>query len=149
MAVFNSTQIANGVPIGGVGEGGAQLKAAYFSVDIPAGATTTDTINLGFLPPNAIVHGLQAKYPAFAGSTTLNVGNGAVGTALAAGAATFLSAQSTATAGSTLAIATTGLFFKNTTKQRLPIVATFQAGTVATGGLLEVAIEYKTEEPQQ
>lgn len=149
MANFNSLQIANGTPIGGVGEGGAQLKAAYFSVDVPVGATTTDTITLGFLPPNSIVHGLQAKWPALGGTTTLNVGNGAVGTAIAAGAATFLSAQATATAGSTLTIATTGLFFKNTTKQRLPIVATFQAGTVGTAGTIEVAIEYKTEEPQQ
>lgn len=151
MAIFNSEQISQGVPIGGVGQGGAQDRQAYFRVSIPTGATTTDTINLGFLPPHTRATGqLFVKSDALGGATTLNIGDSGVGTAIAASANRYLAANAITTAGGVVStMATAGVFFKNTTSQRLPIVATFAAGTVATAGFIEVGLSYLVEEPQQ
>lgn len=151
MAVINSEQVANGTPIGGVGQGGAQARQAYFRVTIPAGTTTTDTINLGFLPPHTRTTGLHVlKSEALGGTTTLNIGDAGVGTAIAADADRYLAASNITTAGGVVtAMAATGVFFKNTTAQKLPITAAFAAGTTVTAGVIEYAIEYLVEEPQQ
>lgn len=149
MAVFNAIQIAQGTPIGGVGLGGAQVKEAYFQVDVPVGATTTDTINFGFLPPNCMVRDAFLKAPALGGTTTLNVGDPGVGTAIVADVDRYFAAQQTNTAAATRMSVATGFFFKNTTKQRLPITGAFAAGTTTTAGQIELTIAYSTEEPQQ
>lgn len=151
MAVFNSEQVSNGTPIGGVGQGGAQVRQAFFRVNIPVGATTTDTINLGFLPPHSRTTGLHTlKSSALGGTTTLNIGDSGVGTAIAADADRYLAANNITTAGGVVtAMAATGVFFKNTTAQKLPIVASFAAGTVGTAGTIEYGIEYLVEEPQE
>lgn len=150
MAVFNSEQISAGTPIGGVGQGGAQHRQTYFRVTLPIGATTTDTINLGFLPPNCMVDSLVVKSDALGGATTLNIGDSGVGTAIVADPDRYLAANNITTAGGVVTVmATTGVFFKNTTKQRLPITAALAAGTVGTAGVVEVALRYLVEEPQQ
>lgn len=150
MAVFNSDQISAGTPIGGVGLGGAQHRQAYFRVSIPVGATTTDTINLGFLPPHTMCESIVVKSDALGGATTLNVGDSGIGTAIVADVDRYLAANNITTAGGVVTtMATTGVFFKNTTSQKLAITAAFAAGTVATAGVLEVAIRYLVEEPQQ
>lgn len=150
MAVFNSDQISQGTPIGGVGQGGAQHRQAYFRVSLPVGATTTDTINLGYLPPNCMVESIVVKSDALGGATTLNVGDLGVGTLIAADNDRYLAANNITTAGGVVTtMATTGVFFKNTAKQRLQITAALAAGTVGTAGVVEVAIRYLVEEPQQ
>lgn len=150
MAVINSDQITNRTPIGGVGQGGAQHRQAYFSVTLNIGATTTDTIVLGYLPPHVMVESIVVKSAAFAGATTLDIGDAGVGTAIVADPDRYLAANNITTAGGVVTtMATTGVFFKNTTAQRLQITARLAAGTVAAGGVLEVAIRYLVEEPQQ
>ena len=150
MAVFNSVQIANGTPIPGVGLGGGQVKETYAMVVLPAGATTTDTIPLFYIPPHTQVRSIVVKSDALGGATTLNIGDTGIGTAIAASANRYLAANAVTTAGGNVtAIANTGMFFKNTTNQKLLVQATFAAGTVATPGNLEVSITYVVEEPQQ
>lgn len=147
MADFQSLAVQNKVPVPGFGAGGGQLRAQYSSVAISVGATTTDTIQLFDLPPNARVQGILVKFPAFAGSTTLNIGDGGYGL-VAADPDRYLAAVSTASAGTSTALAATGAFF-HTGDRRLRITAAFAAGTVATAGNLEVAMFYTVEEPQR
>lgn len=150
MAVINSVQIANGTPIAGVGLGGGQVKRAYALVNVPAGATTTDTMPLFYLPPNSAVLSLIVKSAALGGSTTLNIGDTGIGTAITADADRYLAANNLTTAGGVItAMAATGVFFRNTTAQKLLVQAAFAAGTVGSAGTLEVSIEYVVEEPQQ
>lgn len=150
MAVINSVQIAQGTPIAGVGLGGGQVKEGYALVNVPVGATTTDTIPLFYLPPHSTVRSITIKSDALGGATTLNIGDTGIGTAIAALANRYLAANNVTTAGGVVStLATTGVFFKNTTSQKLLIQAAFAAGTVATAGVLEVSITYVTEEPQQ
>lgn len=150
MAIYNSDQISAGTPIPGVGLGGGQVKEQYFSVTIGVGATTTDSIVLGYLPPHCMVRSIMVKSPAFGGATTLNIGDPGVGTAIAADVDRYLAASNITTAGGVVStMATTGVFFKNTTAQRLQITAAFAAGAVATAGVLEVSMTFTTEEPQQ
>ncbi len=151
MAVFNSEQISQGTPIGGVGQGGAQVRDAYFRVTIPVGATTTDTINLGFLPPHTRATGrCVLKSDALGGTTAINIGDSGIGTAIAADVDRYIAASTIVNAGGVVtAMATTGVNFKNTTAQRLPITAAFSTGTTTTAGVVEFSIEYLVEEPQQ
>lgn len=146
MAVFNSTAISRKLPVPGFGAGGGQARWQRSTVAITAGATTTDTIQLFDLPPNAVVHAILVKYPAFGGATTLNIGDAGYGSVVA-DADRYFAAGSTATAGTSVALAATGAFF-NTGPRKLRVTAAFAAGTVATGGDLTVAIQYVVEEPQ-
>lgn len=152
MAVFNSEAITRNLPVPGFGAGGGQRRAQYTRVTLPVGATTTDTINLFRLPANARVTGILVKYPAFGGATTLNIGDAGFtqpnGTVLAADPDRYFAAGSVATAGSSTAIALTGLFILGPSTRTLPITAQLAAGTVATAGDLEVALFFTVEEPQ-
>lgn len=152
MAVFNSDAISRALPVPGFGAGGGQVRCQYTKVALPVGATTTDTINLFKLPQNFRVVDIRVKYPAFGGSTTLNIGDGGFtqpdGTVLAADPDRYFAAGSVATAGSSDAIATTGLFLQGPRDRYLTITAALAAGTVGTAGDLEVALFYTVEEPQ-
>lgn len=146
MAVFTSQAVARKLPVPGFGAGGGQKRTQQTTVTIPTGATTTDTIQLFDLPPNAVVLGILVKYPAFAGSTTLNIGDGGYGSVVA-DPDRYFAAGSTATAGTSTALAATGAFFR-TGPRKLRITGAFAAGTVAAGGDLQVAIDFVVEEPQ-
>ena len=152
MAVFNSLAISTGAPVPGVGMGGGQRRAQYTKVTLPVGATTTDTINLFRIPISARITGLAVKYPAFGGATTLIIGDAGFtqpdGTVLAADPDRYFAAGSIATAGSSTAIALTGLFLLGPRNRFLTITAQLAAGTVATAGDLEVALFFTVEEPQ-
>lgn len=152
MAVFNSTAIARNLPVPGFGAGGGQVRCQYTTVDLPAGATTTDTINLFRLPENFRVVDILVKFPAFGGATTLNIGDGGFtqpdGTVLAADPDRYLAAASIATAGVSRALAPTGAFVEGPRGRYLPITAALAAGTVGTAGTLEVALFYTVQEPQ-
>lgn len=147
MANFDSLAVSQKKPVPGFGAGGGQVRTQYTSVAIPIGATTTDTIQLFDLPPNARVQGLVVKAPAFGGATTLNIGDGGYGTVVA-DPDRYLAASNIVTAGGVVtAMAATGVFFFSGPR-RLRITAAFAAGTVATAGNLEAAISYTVEEPQ-
>lgn len=146
MATFNSTAITSRLPIPGFGAGGGQARWQRSTVALTVGATTTDTINLFYLPPNAVVMGILVESAAFGGAVTLNVGDGGYG-AVAADADRYFAAGAVATAGTSTALAATGAFF-NTGPRKLLVTAAFAAGTVAVAGDLTVAIQYVVEEPQ-
>lgn len=148
MADFKSTAVSQRLPVPGFGAGGGQARWQQATVTIPVGATTTDTIQLFDLPPNARVLHLLVKSPAFGGSTTLNIGDGGYGS-VAADPDRYLAASNITTAGGVVgAIAATGAFF-STGPRKLRITAAFAAGTVGTAGDLQVAIQYVVEEPQR
>lgn len=147
MADYKSLAVTNRVPVPGFGAGGGQRRQQFSVVSIPAGATTTDTIQLFDLPPNARITGINVKYPALGGATTLNIGDAGYGS-IVADADRYFAAGSTATAGSSTALAVTGLNFRTGTR-KLRVTAAFAAGTVATAGDLEVSIDYVVEEPQR
>lgn len=147
MANFDSLAVSQKKPVPGFGAGGGQIRTQYTTVAIAAGATTTDTIQLFDLPPNARVLGLVVKSAALGGATTLNIGDGGYGTVVA-DPDRYLAAGSVTTAGGVVTtMAATGVFFK-TGDRRLRITAAFAAGTVGTAGNLEVAMHYTVEEPQ-
>lgn len=147
MATFSSTAVLNREPVPGFGAGGGQVRTQYTSVAITAGATTTDNIQLFDLPPNARVLGLVVKAPAFGGATTLDIGDAGFGSVVA-DPDRYLAAGTVTTAGGVVTtMAVTGVFF-STGPRRLRITGRFAAGTVATPGNLEVAIQYTVEEPQ-
>jgi len=147
MADFVSVAVAQKKPVPGFGAGGGQIRTQYTTVAIPAGATTTDTIQLFDLPPHARVLGLVVKSAALGGATTLNIGDGGYGSVVA-DPDRYLAAGNITTAGGVVtAMAPTGVFFK-TGDRRLRITAAFAAGTVGTAGNLEVAMSYTVEEPQ-
>lgn len=146
MATFNSQAITRRLPVPGFGAGGGQVREQYTTVSLPVGATTTDTINLFDLPPNARVVGIRVKYPALGGATTLNIGDGGWGSN-AADPDRYFAAGSVATAGYSTTLAATGANF-NTGPRKLRITAAFAAGTVGTAGDVQVAIQFVVEEPQ-
>lgn len=150
MAVINSRQIARGAPIPAFGAGGGQVRTQHALVDVPVGATTTDTMPLFYLPYGALVRAIIVKSTALGGATTLNIGDGGYG-AVAASANRYLAANTVTTAGGVITtMAPTGVFFATgASANRLLVTAAFAAGTVATAGTLEVSIEFEYEEPQQ
>ena len=150
MAVINSRQIARGAPIPAFGAGGGQVRTQHAVVDVPVGATTTDTMPLFYLPYNALVRAIIVKSDALGGTTTLNIGDGGYGS-VAADADRYLAASNITTAGGVVTtMATTGVFFPTgASANRLLVTAAFAAGTVATAGTISVSIEYEYEEPQQ
>src|SRR6187402_1249174 len=110
MAIFNSTAISRKLPVPGFGAGGGQARWQQGTVTLTAGATTTDSINLFDLPPNAKVLAILVKYPAFGGATTLNIGDAGYGSVVA-DADRYFAAGSVATAGTSTALPATGAFF--------------------------------------
>lgn len=149
MATINSYQIANGTPIGGVGQGGGQIREAYSLTTVPVGATTADVLPLFYIPPHSAVRSLMVKTPALGGAFTVAIGDAGVGTAIAASSTRYLATQSLAAATVVNTMAATGVFFKNTTSQKLLVQAVGLSGTTTTAGDLEVSFTYVTEEPQQ
>lgn len=147
MANFDSLAVSQKKPVPGFGAGGGQIRTQYTTVAIAAGATTTDTIQLFDLPPNARVLGLVVKSAALGGATTLNIGDGGYGSVVADPDRYLAAATITTAGGVVTTMAATGVFFK-TGDRRLRITAAFAAGTVGTAGNLEVAISYTVEEPQ-
>lgn len=148
MAVVNSNAIASRLPIPGEGAGGGQTKTQKCIVAVTAGLTTTDTMPLFYLPQNAMVKSIIVKSDALGGATTLNIGDN--GVIVAADVDRYLVANNVTTAGGVVTtMAATGVFFRTgASGNRLLVTAAFAAGTVATPGNLEVAIDYTVEEPQ-
>lgn len=147
MAVINSDAIARALPIPGFGAGGGQARTQYTRVTIPVGTTTTDTIPLFYLPANAnILRGIVKNGALGAG--TVHIGDGGFGS-IAADPDRYFASVAVTSAGTTSAMAATGVFFKTgASGNRILVSAVFATGTTTTAGDLEVAIEYTAEEPQ-
>lgn len=145
MANLLSNAVSRKLPVPGFGAGGGQIREQFSSVAIPIGTTTTDTIQLFDLPPNARVVGLRVKNDAL-GAGTLNVGDGGYGS-VAADADRYLAAQAVTSAGYTTTLLATGANFR-TGPRKLRITAGFAAGTTSTAGNVEAAIQFVVEEPQ-
>lgn len=146
MANFVSQAVQRRLPVPGFGAGGGQVREQFSTVTIPVGGTTTDTIQLFDLPPNARVVGIRVKSPALGGSATLNVGDAGYGS-VAADPDRYFAAGSVATAGYSTTLAATGANFR-TGPRKLRITAAFAAGTTTTAGDIEVGIQFVVEEPQ-
>ena len=146
MATFNSQAIARRLPVPGFGAGGGQIREQFTTVTIPVGGTTTDNIQLFDLPPNARVVGIRVKNAALGGAATLNIGDAGYGSVVA-DPDRYFAAGSVATAAYSTTLAATGANFR-TGPRKLRITAAFAAGTTATAGDIEVALQFVVEEPQ-
>lgn len=145
MANFLSNAVQRKLPVPGFGAGGGQIREQFTSVALPVGATTTDTIQLFDVPPNARIIGVRVKNDAL-GAGTLNVGDGGYGTVVA-DPDRYVAAQAVTAAGYATTLAATGANFR-TGPRKLRITAAFAAGTTTTAGNVEVALQYVVEEPQ-
>ena len=141
MATYNSSAISNKSPIATHGLGD-NVKAAFFQVDCAAAPTTSDTLNFGYLPPNArvLLAVLEATDMDTNGSPTitLNIGD--------AGSANRLFAASTVAQAGTVstAIAASGADYLYTSKTLITGVAANNAATGAAGSVY-LTIFYKVE----
>lgn len=110
---------------------------------------TNDVINVGYIPPNAVVVGATLKAASQLdsnGSPTLTLDLGVSGTAqLWKAAITTVGRASGATADMTMAGA--GALYKNTSGAKQLVIITVHAGAAtAVAGTLEVDLEYYVED---
>jgi hypothetical protein len=142
MTIYNSDQYAVNAPVAVHGERNA-VQVARFTVTLAAAPATTDTINLGYMPPNARIidgYALPSDMDTNGSPTlTLNIGDSGSAarlfSALAAGVA----------AAVTRLTATTAIGYKFTAKTLLVCVPQANAATGAAG-TLEVVIIYYLDE---
>lgn len=146
MATFNSDTYGSNKPVGSHGEY-LGMNRLHATTALSAAAALNDVINVGYLPPNAVVTGVTTKAQSQLDSaTSLTLSLGITGTA-----ALFQSALSTvgraagASADNTCAAA--GRLYKNTTGAKVLVIGTVAAaaGTPVAGNL-EHLIDYFVEE---
>lgn len=150
MTTYSSDQFPTGAnaPIGAHGEFKAQNHLHAITA-LPAAAALNDTINVGYVPPNAVVTGVTTKAQSQLdsnGAPALTLDLGIVGTLqLFQAAISTVGRAAGATADNTCAGA--GRLYKNTTGAKVLIVGTIHAAS-ATGvaGNLEHVIDYFVEE---
>lgn len=149
MATYQSAQLARRAAVPAFGAGGGQVRSQYFSVSIPAGATTADIFQLGYLPQNAVVVDATLKIADIDTGTTITLNVGDTGNAAnAADPDRYFSADTTGrTGGVARMTAATGFNFA-TGGVPLLITAQLAAGPSTTTGTLEVRIYFTVEEPQ-
>lgn len=146
MVAYSSNIYAGKIPAGTHGQ--HQLTNNHHStVTVPATFATTDTLNMGYLPPNAVVFGVTLKAATqldSATSLTLNVG--VAGTPQQFMAASALVGRAAgASTDSTMTAA--GRLYKNTSglKQVITVTAQAAAGT-PVAGTLELVMSYFMED---
>lgn len=149
MATFLSDQFPAGynAPIGVHGEF-KTVNRIHAIVAVTTAMTTNDVLNVGFLPPNAVVTAVRAKAPTQLdsnGAPTLTLSLGVTGTA-----ALFQSALTTvgraAGASTDATIAAAGALFKNGASKVLVIGTCANVAATAVAGTLEYLIDYFVEE---
>lgn len=145
-ATFNSDTYGKNGPVGSHGE---YLAANHLhaTTALPSTAGLNDTINVGYLPPNAVVTGVAAKAQSQLDSaTSLTLDLGIPGTLqLFQAAISTVGRAAGVSADNTCAAA--GRLYKNTTGAKVLVVATIHAaaGTPVAGNL-EHLIDYFVEE---
>lgn len=151
MATFKSDQFpadGSNAPIGAHGEY-KTLNRLHAKVSLTSAAALNDTINVGYLPPNAIVTAvrvLAATQLDSNGSPALTLDLGIVGTTQLWQAA--ISTVGRAVGASTdSTIAAGGVLYKNTSGAKLLVVGTIHAAAAtAVAGTLEYVVDYFVEE---
>jgi hypothetical protein len=151
MATFSTTLYATKTPPNtGHGFNTSSVHLQATSGVLPVTLTTNDTINIGFLPPNAVVVSALLKAAGQMdsnGAPTLTLSLGVPGTAgLFKSAITTVGRAAGTSADATLSAA--GLLYKNLTGAKQAILVTV-ANVAATpvAGTLEVDVEYFVEDP--
>ena len=119
------------------------------TIALPAGLSAGDVINIGYLPPNSVVSGLNLKTPTqldASGAPTIAIDVGVVGNTQLFNAASVVGRVSGCSADTTLLPA--GRLYKNTSGGKQTVMATVHAPAAAPlAGFLEVEISYFVEEP--
>lgn len=153
MTTYQSIDISQNRPIAGYGAGGGVVRSAYTTVSTAAVLTTSDVIQLFYLPPHSRVQAIAVKVSDLDTGTTatLNIGDtggvDSTGTAILADADRYLAASTIVqTGGVVTAMAPAGQFFY-TGEQKVLVTASLAAGPTTTAGTLEVSISYVTEDP--
>lgn len=139
MTVYNSDAYASKSPIAvhGIRK---NVQAARFTVNTTAVVTTADTINFGYMPPNArLVGGYLTSTDLSAGSDiTISIGD--------AGSATRLfNASTLGQAGGVALIPAASLDFQYTTKTLITGSIGVSATTTTSGTLVLVMLYYVEE----
>lgn len=151
MTAYNTPSYANNV--GTYTDGLAHSTLVlHDSVSVPTSFTTTDVVNIGYIPPNAIVHTVIVKAQSqldSGTSLTINCGYGAAGTFSATPQA-FMAASTAVGRASGASFDTgtvaAGKMLKNTSGAKLPITVTCQAAAAtAVAGVIEVSVLYWME----
>lgn len=145
---YSSNIYAGKIPAGTHGQ--HQLTNHHHSTAaVPASFVTTDTLNMGYLPPGAVVFGLTLKAASQLdsnGTPTLTLNVGVTGTAqqfMAASAAVGRAAGASADQTMTAA----GRLYKNTSGAKQVITVTAQANAAtAVAGTLELDLDYFIED---
>ena len=155
MTAYNSLSYAQKQPPA-TGHGFNQLAThLHATVNVPAGLATTDTINFGFLPPNAIVDQVTLKAATQLdsnGAPTLTVNLGVANLAGVAINATLFSAGlitvgRAAGASADVTIAPGGRLYKNVSGLKQVIQASLGAAAATSlAGTLELDMEFFLED---
>lgn len=146
MATFSSDTYTKNGPIGSHGEY-LGMNRLHATTALPSTAGVNDVVNVGYLPPNAVVVNVYSKAQSqldSATSLTLSLGISSTA-ALFQSALTTVGRASGASADNTCAAA--GRLYKNTTGAKVLVIATVAAaaGTPVAGNL-EHLIDYFVEE---
>lgn len=149
MATFVSDQLATlgAAPIAVHGEYKATSRI-HATVSIPAAAALNDTINIGYLPPNAVVVGVRVKAATQLdsnGSPLLTLDLGIVGT-LQLWHAAISTVGRAAGASTDATIAAAGALYKNGSTKTLVVGTIHAAPATGVAGTLEYEIAYFIEE---
>jgi len=145
MAVFSSA-LYTGATGAATGHGPFQVTThLHATATLPATAVTNDTVNMGYLPANAVVFGVtlkaQTQLDSGAG-LVFDVGDAALANRYMAG--TILVGRA-ATASFDTTMAATGKLFKTTAKTAIIVKVNTQAGT-PVAGVLELEVSYFVED---
>lgn len=118
------------------GDQGGRVRHSYDEIATTTAMTTADTIEVGLLPVDARVVGIEVAWVAHGSGRTVKIGD-------ATDDDRYFAAASVAAAGSSNALAPAGVGYKNTTGAPVPIVATLAGGTLAADSAgLRVSLKY-------
>lgn len=153
MTTYNPPNTPSGgtppAPIGVHGEYLA-LNHLHQTVTIGAALTTSDTVNFGYLPPNAVVTGVVLKAATQLdsnGSPTLAFNMGITGTAALFLAAVTTVGRAAGASADASSLTAGGRLYKNTTGSKVLVIAQpSTAAATGVAGTLEALISYFVEE---
>lgn len=118
------------------GDQGGRERVSYDEIATTTAMTTADTIEIGLLPADARVTGIEVAWVAHGSGRTMSIGDGTDADA-------FLASTSIAAAGSSNVLPLAGLGYRNTTGAALPIIVTLAGGTLAANSAgLKVALRF-------
>ncbi len=121
------------------GDQGGRVRHTYDEITTTTAMTTADTIEVGLLPIDARVIGVEVSWIAHATGRTFKLGD-------ATDDDRYIASTSSATAGRSDALAAAGQGYRNTTGAPVPILLTLAGGTLAAGAKgYTVSLRYVTD----